>query len=238
MTSDKKQNPIAQVAEKHKEPRLNDALLRLKAGHTVEEARTFFPSTAGVLEDAWNELQTEYDIQPSDVGNQDLHARSLKYSNPIDPTVAMAMKSMHGPKLEDSPHHPDRYYSPAVLSMTWHEPVDGEDYTTEKGFLIIYEIAGGAGYLIEGQAGAEYWTVGVKAFEKELIQIFKPDHHWKIDYTTGEKIRTLLKTIGVYESNLAPRFDEEHDVRDYPDDYEAVYHARNDWPGRVFEAYE
>jgi len=91
------------------------------------------PSTAGVLEDAWNELQTEYDIQPSDVGSQDVHARSLKYSNPIDPTVAMAMKSMHGPKLEDSPHHPDRYYSPSVLSMTWHEPVDGEDYTTEKG---------------------------------------------------------------------------------------------------------
>jgi len=27
-----------------------------------------------------------------------------------------------------------------------------------------------------------------------------------IDYTTGEKIRTLLKTIGVYESNLSPRF--------------------------------
>lgn len=238
MTTSEETSPAAQLAERYGEPRLVDALLRLRAGHSIEEARTFFPTTAGVLEDAWMDLQKEFTIGREPPRDQDVHARSVQYANPIDPTLALALKGMHGPKLEDPHHHPERYYAPTVLSMTWHEPIQGGERTAEKAFLMIYEIGGGAGYLIEGQAGDEYWTIGVKAFEKELIQIFQPDHHWKIDYTTGEKIRTLLKTIGVYESNLAPRFNEEHDVRDYPDDYEAAYRARNDWPARIFEAYE
>jgi len=162
-----------------------------------------------------------------EVGDKDVHARSLKYSNPIDTTLALALKGMHGPELKDTRHHPDRYYAPTVLSMTWHEPIPEKNRTTEKGFLVVYEIGGGSGYLIEAQAGKEYWTIGVKAFEKELMQIFQPDHHWKIDYTTGKKIRSMLKSIGVYEQNLSPRFDEETGVRDYPDDYEAAYRARN-----------
>jgi hypothetical protein len=122
--------------------------------------------------------------------------------------------------------------------MSWHEPTSDGERTVEKGFLVIYEIGGGAGYLIEGQAGDEYWTIGLKAFEKELIHIFKPEHNWMIDYTTGEKIRTLLKTTGVYESNLSPRFSEDLDVRDYPDDYEPSSRAESDWPARIFTAYE
>jgi len=231
-------SPTGELAEKYGEPRLADALLRLCAGYSLREARTFFPTTAGVLEDAWRDLQEEYTVERVEVGDKDVHARSLKYSNPIDTTLALALKGMHGPELKDTRHHPDRYYAPTVLSMTWHEPIPEKNRTTEKGFLVVYEIGGGSGYLIEAQAGKEYWTIGVKAFEKELMQIFQPDHHWKIDYTTGKKIRSMLKSIGVYEQNLSPRFDEETGVRDYPDDYEAAYRARNDWPARIFEAYE
>lgn len=227
-----------EIAEKYDEPRLKDALFRLRGGYSLAEARTFFPTTAGVLEDAWTELQEEYTLDGDLPRHQRVHAESLQYANPIDSTLAQALKRMHGPKLEDPRHHPERYCAVTVLSMTWHEPINGGEQTAEKGFLMIYEIAGGAGYLIQGQADEEYWTIGVKLFEKELIQIFQPDNHWKIDYTTGEKIRTLLKMISVYEQNLAPRFDEEGDVRDYPEDYEAVHQAKEDWPARVFEAYE
>lgn len=241
MTASESASAVEQLAERYGEPRLADALRRLQAGYSIEEGRTFFPTTAGVLEDAWTDLQEEFTIgdePPRDApAEQAVHARSLEYATPIDATLAQSLKEMHG-KLENPIHRPDRYSAPTVLSMSWHEPAQDGRGTIEKGFLVIYEIAGGAGYLIQGQPGAEYWTIGVKPFEKELIQIFKPSHHWKIDYTTGEKIRTLLKTIGVYEDNLAPRFDEEHDVRDYPDDYEAGFPARNEWPARVFEAYE
>lgn len=237
-TEERDKSPAAQIAEKYGEQSLVDAFLRLRAGHTIEEVRTFYPATVGVLEDAWAELQEEFDIEPVSAPGQDVHARSLKYANPIDPTLAAALKNLHGPKLEDSSYHPDRYYSPTVLSMSWHEPTSDGERTAEKGFLMIYEIGGGAGYLIEGQAGEEYWTIGLKAFEKELIHIFKPEHNWMIDYTTGEKIRTLLKTIGVYESNLSPRFSEDQDVRDYPDDYEPSSRAESDWPARIFTAYE
>jgi len=94
------------VAEKYGEQKLVDAFLRLRAGHTVEEVRTFYPMTAGVLQDAWGDLQDEFDIEPVPAPEQDVHARSLKYANPIDPTLAIVLKGLHRPKLEDSSYHP------------------------------------------------------------------------------------------------------------------------------------